>query len=69
MKITNDTFMCNFVNENCFISIFVTELYSLKCEWWEIIIGLDNGSVPKIQQAFIETTHQLFERRIYGETR
>ena len=36
-------FKCDFVNENSLVSEILNDEYSLWCEWWEGILGPDNG--------------------------
>ena len=48
----------NFVNENCLLSIFFGEVCSLWCDWWGVIVGLDNGLGPSRKQDTVQ-------RRIY----
>ena len=53
-KITENNFKYNFVNENWLVlMILLIEFCSLGCDWWEIIIGLDNSSAPNWQQSII----------------
>ena len=53
-KITENNFKYNFVNENWLVlMILLIEFCSLGCDWWEVIIGLDNSLVPNWQQAII----------------
>ena len=49
-KISDYDFKCNSVNENGSISIFF-----IGCDWWEILINLNNGLAPNKRQAIIYT--------------
>ena len=52
---------CNFVKERSLVLImFVIEICSLGCDWWETIIGLDNGLGPSGDKPLSEPTMTRF---------
>ena len=45
--------------------IFFIEFCSLGCNWWEAIIGLDNGLAQNRWQAITQTNNDPVQQRIY----
>ena len=58
---TGDQLRCNFVNENL---LSFLQAPSLGCDWWEVIIGLDNGLAPNRRQAIIQTNDDPVQQYI-----
>ena len=57
-------FWCNFINGNWFISMSLIDAWSLVRDWWEVIIGLDNGLAPNRRHS--KFLHEWWPRSALG---
>ena len=46
--------------------IYSTKVCPIGCDWWEVIIGLDDDLVPNRPQVIIYTNDEAMQRRIYA---
>ena len=52
-QFTGHKFKRNYMYEDSLMSTFCIEVYCFGCDWWEVIIGLDDDPVPNMRQRII----------------